>query len=73
MSTQINTRACLFISKDGDLAVRLLEPPFPEEYLTPEIPAGMLRAVRMVGLPDKSRIFKLSVEGALPVYEEIER
>ena len=71
MNTKVNTRACLFISKRGDLAVRLLEPPLPEEYATPEVPPGMLHAVRLLGMPDQVRIFKRTVEGAVPVYEEL--
>lgn len=73
MNSKVKTRACLFISKGGDLAVRLIEPPFPEEYQTPEVPPGMLHAVRLLGLSDQIRIFKRTVEGALPVYEEVQR
>ncbi len=71
MNTKVNTLACLFISNRGDLAVRLMVPPLPEEYQTPEVPPGMLHAVRLLGLSDRVRTFKRIVEGAVPVYEEL--
>jgi len=71
MNTKVNTLACLFISTGGGLAVRLIVPPLPEEYQTPEVPQGMLHAVRLLGLSDRVRTFKRTVEGAVPVYEEV--
>ena len=71
MSTRVKTLACLFFSKSGDLAVRLIEPPVPEELQTPEVPPGMLHAVRLLGLSDRIRVFKRIAEGAVPVYQEI--
>jgi hypothetical protein len=72
MNAKVTTLTCLFISKSGGLAVRLIEPPLAEEYQTPEIPQGMLHAARLLGLMDQVRVFKRTVEGALPVYEELE-
>jgi hypothetical protein len=72
MNAKVKTLTCLFISKSGGLSVRLIEPPLAEEYQTPEIPPGMLHAVRLLGLSEQVRVFKRTVEGALPVYEEVE-
>jgi hypothetical protein len=72
MNTKVNTLACLFFSAGGGgLAVRLIVPPLAQEYQTPEVPRGMLHAVRLLGLSDRVRTFKRTVEGAVPVYEEI--
>ncbi len=71
MDTKVKTLACLFFSKRGELAVRLIEPPVPEEYKTPEVPPGMLHAVRVLGLSENIRVFKRTVEGAIPVYQEV--
>ena len=53
MGQTVNTMACLCLSKRGELAVRLIEPPVPEEFQTPEVPPGMLHAVRLLGLSDQ--------------------
>jgi hypothetical protein len=71
MDTKVKTLACLFFSKSGDLAVRLIEPPVPEEYKTPEVPPGMLHAVRVLGLSHQVRVFKRTAEGKIPVYQEV--
>ena len=71
MDTKVKTLACLFFSKGGDLAVRLIEPPVPEEYQTPQIPPGMLHVVRVLGMTDRIRSFKRTVEDGIPVYEEV--
>ena len=71
MGSKVTTLACLFFSKSGDLAVQLIEPPVPEEFQTPEVPAGMLHAVRVLGLSDRVRVFKRTVEDGIPVYEEV--
>jgi hypothetical protein len=71
METKVTTLACLFISKQDHLAVRLIEPPVPEEYQVPAIPPGFLHAVRVLGMADQIRTFKRVAEGVLPVYEEI--
>jgi hypothetical protein len=71
MDTKVKTLACLFVSKGGDLAVRLIEPPVPEEYQTPQIPPGMLHAVRVLGMSDRIRAFKRTAADGIPVYEEV--
>ena len=71
METKVTTLACLFLSKQDQLAVRLIEPPVPEEYQVPSIPPGFVHAVRVLGMTDQIRTFKRVVEGVLPVYEEI--
>jgi hypothetical protein len=71
MESKVKTLACLFFSKSGDLAVHLIEPPVPEEFQTPELPPGMLHAVHVLGLSDRVRVFKRTVEDGIPVYEEV--
>ena len=71
MEKKVTTLTCLFLSKRGDLAVQLIEPPVPEEYEIPQIPRGMLHAVRVLGLADRIRVFRRIAEGALPVYQEV--
>jgi hypothetical protein len=63
--------ACLFVSKDGRLSVQLVEPPLPLEQQVPSVPPGMAHAARMLGVPVEIRVFKRTVEGSVPVYEEI--
>lgn len=67
---KVTTLACLFVS-DGGIAVQLIAPPLPEEFHIPQIPAGMMHAVRVLGLLPPVRVFKLTAHDALPVYEEI--
>lgn len=71
MNAKVKTLACLFFNKQGDLAVRLIEPPVPEEYQTPEVPPGMLHAVRVLGLSERIRVFKRTAADGIPVYEEV--
>lgn len=68
---KVTTLACLFVSKDGRLAIHLLDPPLPPEYQVPAIPPGAAHAARALGLAATLRVFKRSVEGAIPVYEEV--
>jgi len=70
MGQRVNTLACLCLSKRGELAVRLMEPPVPEEFQTPEVPPGMLHAVRLLGLSDQIRVFRRIAEDGLPLYQE---
>jgi hypothetical protein len=67
----LTTLACLFVGKDGGLAVRLLEPPLPAEVEDPYIPPGARHAARLLGLLSSVRVFKQTAEGRLPVYEEV--
>jgi hypothetical protein len=71
MEPKVKTLACLFFSKSGGLAVQLIEPPVPEEFQTPELPAGVLHAERVFGFSDRVRVFKRTVEDGIPVYEEV--
>ena len=71
MRKKVDPLTCLFFSKRGDLAVRLIEPPVPEEIQTPEVPSGMLHAVRLLGLSDQIRVFKRIAGDGLPVYQEV--
>jgi hypothetical protein len=64
------TVTCLFVSKDGRLAVHLMDAPVPAQHEIPAAPPGMMHACRVLGIAGV-RIFKRTVEGALPVYEEI--
>jgi hypothetical protein len=61
----------LFVSKDGRLAIHQLEPPAPPEFQIQQVPPGMRPAAKALGLPSEPRVFKRTVEGSLPVYEEI--
>jgi hypothetical protein len=64
---KVTTLTCLFVSKDGRLAVRLMDAPVPSQH---EIPVQRVHACRILG-PAGVRLFKRTVEGALPVYEEV--
>jgi hypothetical protein len=68
---KVTTLACLFVSKDGRLAIRLMEPPLPSECFVPSIPPEMARAARDLGAAPEIRAFKRAAVGTLPVYEEI--
>ena len=72
MNAKVRTLTCLFIGRGQCHETRKIEPPLAEEYQTPEVPPGMLHAVRVLGLSEQVRVFKRTVEGALPVYEELE-
>jgi hypothetical protein len=63
-------QTCLFVSKDGRLAIHLMEPPLPATFKTPTIPPGMVHAARVLGLQVAERAFTRTAEGGLPVYEE---
>jgi hypothetical protein len=67
---QLSSLACLFVSKDGGFAVRLIEPPLEASYEVPVVPPGMRHAIRLLGLQSTIRTFRRTVDGALPVYEE---
>jgi hypothetical protein len=67
----LTTLACLFVGKDGGLAVRVIERPVPEEVEIPPIPPGMRHAAQLLGLLSSVRVFKQTAGGALPVYEEV--
>jgi hypothetical protein len=68
---KVTTLACLFVSADGKLAIHLLEPPLPPEYQMARVPAGMVHAVRALGLAPDIRTFKRTAGGPLAMYEEI--
>ena len=68
---KVTTLACLLISKDGAIAVQLLEPPVPAEFRIGEVPPGLKHAAKLVGLQVDGRLFKRTAEGTLPVYEEV--
>jgi hypothetical protein len=53
------------------LSIHQLEPPAPAEFQLQPIPPGMKHAAKVLGLPSEPRTFKRTVEGSLPVYEEI--
>ena len=61
---------CLFVSKNGGFAVRLLESPLQDHYEIPPVPPGMRHAVRLLGLSSMIRVYRQTVDGGLPVYEE---
>lgn len=61
---------CLFVGKDGAVAIRSIEPPLEESYEIPPVPPGMRHAVKVLGLLATIRKYKRTVEGGLPVYEE---
>ena len=71
MNLKLAARTCLFVSKDGKLAIHLMDPPLPETYRMPTVPPGMVHAARLLGLQVAPRAFARTAEGALPVYEEI--
>jgi hypothetical protein len=68
---KVTTLACLLISKEGAIAVHLLEPPVPAEFRIGEAPPGLKHAAKLVGLQANGRLFKRTAEGAIPVYEEV--
>jgi hypothetical protein len=68
---ELTSLACLFVSKTGCFAVRLIEPPLQAVYEEPPVPPGMRHAVRLLGLESTIRTYKRTVDGELPVYEEI--
>jgi hypothetical protein len=68
---KVTTLACLFVGKDGGLAVELLEPPVPEEFRVAAVPPGAEHAARLLGLRHEERVFRRTAEGAVPVYEEV--
>jgi hypothetical protein len=68
---KVTTLACLVISKDGAIAVHLIEPPVPAEFRIGEVPRGLRHAAKLAGLPVDGRLFKRTAEGTLPVYEEV--
>jgi hypothetical protein len=61
---------CLFVSKQGALAVHLLEAPLPAEQHIPSVSPGVKHPCRVVG-GGPLRLFKRTVEGEIPVYEEV--
>ncbi len=68
---KVTTLACLVISKEGAIAVHLLEPPVPPELRIGEVSPGLRHAASLVGLQVDGRLFKRTAEGTLPVYEEV--
>lgn len=60
--------ACLFYSKAGALSVKLLDSPVPPEVSDPPMPMGASHACKLLGF--SPRIFKRTVDGAIPVFEE---
>jgi hypothetical protein len=60
---------CLFVSRDGRLAVRLLDEPIPEQHQ--DIPPGMQHAIMALGMWPVVRTFKRTVDGKIPVFEEV--
>jgi hypothetical protein len=71
ITMKVTTLACLIVGKNGGLAVELLEPPVPTEFRIAAAPPGVEHAARLLGLPHEERVFRRTVEGAVPVYEEI--
>jgi len=63
---------CLFITKAGGCSVRLLQPPVPERIDEgTQIPPSMIRAAWALGLRDyRARVYRRTVDGRIPVYEE---
>jgi hypothetical protein len=68
---KVTTLTCLFVSTDGRLSIRLMNPPLPPHCEVPTIPPEMAPAARALGLGLEVRIFKRTVEGLLAVYEEV--
>jgi hypothetical protein len=62
---------CLFISKNGGVAIQLIEAPLPKTFQIPPVPPGMMHAARLLGLTSTVRSFNRTVDGVLPIYEEI--
>jgi len=63
---------CLFITKAGGCSVRLLQPPVPEWIDEgTQIPPSMIRAAGALGGCDyRTRVYKRTVDGRIPVFEE---
>ena len=68
--SRLNGHTCLFVSKNGALSVRLMESPLQDHYEVPPVPPGMRHAVRLLGLGSMIRVYRQTVQGGLPVYEE---
>ena len=68
---KVTTLECLFVGKNGGLAVELLEPPVPAEFRVAAVPPGAEHAARLLGLPHEERVFRRTADGAVPVYEEV--
>ncbi|MGH9346333.1 MAG: hypothetical protein ACRD26_03610 [Vicinamibacterales bacterium] len=69
---KVTTVACLFVSKDGRLSIHLMEPPVPSECRVPAVhPGTALHDTGGLSLVPAMRAFKRTVDGALPVYEEV--
>jgi hypothetical protein len=68
---KVTTLACVFVSKDGQVSIRLIEPPLPLEYQVPSVPPGMTQAARALGLTPEIRKFKRTAADGMPMYEEI--
>jgi len=64
------TATCLFMSKDGRMAVQLLDHPLPEQHEMLAAPSGMVHACRLLGIPPV-RTFRRTTEGSCPIYEEV--
>jgi hypothetical protein len=62
---------CLIVSRDGGVAIQLLEPPLPKTFQIPPVPPGMMHAARLLGLTSTVRSFNRTVDGVLPIYEEV--
>ena len=67
----VATMACVFVSKEMELSIRLIESPLPLEYQVSSIPPGMAHAARALGLPAEICIFKHIAGDGAPVYEEL--
>jgi hypothetical protein len=63
---------CLFITKAGACSVRLLESPVPERIDEGrQIPPSMTRAGWALGSYEyRPRVYKRTVDGRIPVFEE---
>ena len=57
---------CLFVSKNGGFAVRLLESPLQDSYEVPPVPPGMRHAVRLLGLSSTIRVYRQTVKADCP-------
>ena len=67
----VTTVTCLFYTRDGSLAVRLLDRPVPDTITDNPVYPGMMHAIRALGMTQPIlRSFKRTVDGAIPVFEE---